>query len=289
MSKFDYLTIGVVTKDLVEDGWTVGGTVSFAGRMAQALSCRTAVVTTAEADFDFARWLPELTVWNVPAFSTTTFSNIYTPTGRIQIIHAVAENINKSDIPSELLDTPIVHLGPLVREVDPAIIDLFPDQLVGVTPQGWMRRWREDGHVFAREWAKAEATLPKADAVILSEEDLLNDQMLTQYRTWSKLLVLTQGEKGCIVFWGDEMRQIPAPMVKANSLTGAGDIFAAAFLVQLHRNQGDAWGAAEFANNIASTAISAGNLDEKVMAVRNYMNEIGDWRLEIPQSPISNL
>ena len=61
MKPFDYLTIGVVTRDLTPDGWTIGGTVSFSGQTAVALGCRTAIVTRATADFDFEAGRPPST------------------------------------------------------------------------------------------------------------------------------------------------------------------------------------------------------------------------------------
>jgi sugar/nucleoside kinase (ribokinase family) len=151
------------------------------------------------------------------------------------------------------------------------MIELFSNSLVGLTPQGWLRRWNDDGVVYARAWEAAERMLPQVAAVILSYEDLLDDAMLDQYRQWSRLLIMTQGIKGCTVFLGDEVRQIPAPPVAQVEPTGAGDIFAAAFLYRLFQTDGNPWEAARFANKIAAHSVTQVGLEAKLEAIRQVI------------------
>ena len=54
-------------------------------------------------------------------------------------MRAVARDIDNALVPDAWKRARIVHLGPLVQEVNSNVVDLFPDALVGVTPQGWMR------------------------------------------------------------------------------------------------------------------------------------------------------
>ena len=267
----DYLVIGHITADLTPTGTLVGGTVAYSGRTAQALGCDTAVLSSAAADYDWEKALPDIQVKSIPAEHTSTFENIYTANGRRQILHHVAAPILKANVPADWQRAAIVHLGPLTNEVDPDIVDIFSNSLVGMTPQGWLRRWDEDGVVFARAWAAAERILPQAAAVILSYEDLLDDEMLEQYRQWSRLLVMTRGVQGCTVFLGDEVRQIPAPSVKQVEPTGAGDIFAAAFLYRLYQTDGNPWEAARFANKIASQSVTQTGLDAKLEAIKQVI------------------
>lgn len=273
VNKIDYLLIGHITRDVTPEGDLVGGTVSFAGRTGHALGCQTAVLTSCQPDYEGLDKLADLAVTVVPAANTTTFENVYTENGRIQTIHAVANPINEAHLPADWTNPAVVHLGPLTNEVDPAIIHQFPNSIVGMTPQGWMRRWTEDGTVYARDWPEAAHYLPLADAVILSEEDLLDEEMLPRYRQASKLLILTENVRGCTVFAGTEVRHIAAPSVAEVEPTGAGDIFAAAFLTRYWQNGRNPWQAAEFANIVAAHSVTQVGLDAKIRFIQKTIQE----------------
>jgi sugar/nucleoside kinase (ribokinase family) len=267
MEQLDYLVIGHVTCDLTPDGKQVGGTVSFSGRTAQALGCRTAVLTSAAPDYDLSQAMAGVTIQRKPAAATSTFENIYTPEGRVQMLHNRAEPLMANDVPPEWQRTPIVHLAPLTDEVEAGLVHTFSNSLIGVTPQGWMRRWDENGRVYAREWPEAEQVLPYVAAVILSEEDLPSLETLKQFLSLSRLLVLTQGKRGCTVYFGDEIRQIPAPQVTEVEPTGAGDVFAAAFLVRLYQTGGNPWEAARYANEFAAQSVTQVGFEAKIEQV----------------------
>ncbi len=260
----DYLVIGHVSQDVVPGGYKVGGTAAYSGRTAHMLGCRTAVVTSTAPDYDLAPALPGIDVHRVPAAQSTIFDNVYTANGRIQTLHGVATILTAAHIPAAWRRAAIVHLGPVANEIDPDMIQLFSNSLVGLTPQGWMRRWDGNGHVFAQDWEAAATVLPLAAAVVISEEDLLHDDMLDQYRQWSRLLVLTSGRLGCTVFLGDEVRKIPAPVVHEVEFTGAGDIFAAAYFIRLGQTGGNPWEAARYANEIAAQSVTQPDLESKM-------------------------
>lgn len=275
---FDYLVIGHVVRDLTPTGYEIGGTAAYAGITANALGCATAIVTSVGPDLDVAQCLPDVAVHNIPAAQSTTFENIYTPQARRQKIHGVAERIGLPSIPAAWRQTPIVHLGPVADEVDPELLCAFPDSLIGLTPQGWLRHWDEAGNVYPCAWEKAAAMLPLAHVVTLSEEDLLQPAMLEQYRRRARLLILTRGEQGCTVYWGGEARDFPAPVVSVGSLTGAGDIFAAAFhlyLWQVRRTDPVAapWDAARYAVQVASYAVTQPDLTAKARLIAHLAAE----------------
>lgn len=273
VNKIDYLLIGHITRDVTPEGDLVGGTVSFAGRIGHALGCQTAVLTSCQPNYTGLQELAGLKVEVIPSKSTTTFENVYTKNGRSQTIHAIAAPINVSDLPAKWTNPAVVHLGPLTNEVDPAIIHQFPNSIIGLTPQGWMRRWTKDGTVYARDWPEAAIYLPLADVVILSEEDLLDEEMLPRYRQSSKLLILTENARGCTVFVGDTVRRIAAPAVEEIEPTGAGDIFAAAFLTRYWQNGRNPWQAAEFANIVAAHSVTQVGLNAKIKLIQKTIQE----------------
>ncbi|MEJ2752862.1 MAG: carbohydrate kinase family protein [Chloroflexota bacterium] len=99
--------------------------------------------------------------------------------------------------------------------------------------------------------------------------------MLNEFRRYSKVLVMTQGPAGSIVYFGDEARSFPAPRVNAVDLTGAGDIYATAFLVRLYQTGGDPWEAGRFGNEIAARSVTATGLSNKMQAIQGYMSHKG--------------
>ncbi len=273
MEAIDYLVIGHLSRDVVSTGFVVGGTVAYAGRAAQAIGANVAILTSTVSDEPGIAALPSIQVCSIEAKVSTTFENVYTENGRLQILHDVAEPITSAHVPSTWTQPSIVHFGPLANEIDPPIVHQFSNSIIGMTPQGWMRRWDENGHVYAQEWEQAAEILPLATAVIISTEDLLNDEMLGQYKKWSKLLVLTQGPKGCTVFCDDETHHIPVPEVTEVEPTGAGDIFAAAFLLKYQQTDGDYCQAAAFANEIAAQSVTQPGLDAKMACIEQFLSE----------------
>lgn len=252
----DYLIIGHVTQDLLPGGgFTIGGTATFATRTALALGCRTGVVTSAAPDFDLTIPLSGSEVTRLPAAATTTFENIYTPSGREQFVHAVAATLGPDAVPPRWRRPDIVHLAPLVNECAPALVEAFPGALVGVTPQGWMRTWDHSGRVHASAWSGAADLLPSIDAVVLSHDDAGGDEaLIARLARLAPILVVTLGAQGCRVYAGGEERHVPVESLPEVDPTGAGDIFAAAFFVRL-RQSGDPWAAARFANRLAALSV----------------------------------
>ena len=261
--ELDYLVIGHVTRDLINGDFAVGGTVSYSARTALALGCRVGIVTSASPDLDLDQVLDGVLVTRFSAPTTTTFKNTYTPSGRRQVLHSLAETLTPEMLPSHWKVAPgsgIIHVGPIARECDSALADAFGDAFVGVTPQGWMRRWDQSGHVSDCLWEEAEPWLARADAVVLSDEDVCGDESLvSQYASRTRLLVVTHGTTGSTVYTQGQIRSFSAPSMPEVDPTGAGDIFAAAFFVALQRC-GDAWTAARFANCIAARSVTRAGL-----------------------------
>lgn len=267
----DFLVVGHVCYDLTPRGRVVGGTAAYSAAVAQALGCRTGMVTSAAADEAWRRDLPGIAIRLVEAPVMTIFENIYLPEGRNQVIHAVAGQLTAGHVPPLWTRSPMVLLGPIAAEVDPAIIDLFPDSLIGVAPQGWMRRWDERGRVRQVPWTDAAGVLPLSAVAFMSREDLVGPESVDAYAELANILVITDGANGCAVYFNGEQRSFPAPKVKAVDATGAGDVFAAAYLTRLRQTDGDLWEAAVFANRVASLAVTRQGLQAKVEAIHNML------------------
>lgn len=282
MVELDYVVIGHTTRDLKKHAFTVGGTATYAARTARRLGYQVGVITSADADLNLSKFLGDALVARSPAAKTTTFENVYADGRREQVVHATAGTLVPAVVPEDWRAA-IVHIGPVARECDPALVDAFEGAFVGVTPQGWMRQWDGRGRVSRRPWREAEQVLPRADAVVLSEEDIGGDRSLAaEYAAQTRILVLTQGAAGCVVYAGGEIRHFAPPTVGEVDSTGAGDVFAASFFSALYCGH-DPWAAARFANCIAARSVTRPGLSgtptrEEVARCRQAAlgDEVGD-------------
>ena len=251
-----YLVVGHVSRDLAADGASrAGGTATYSALTARRLGLRVGVVTSGNSEVPFFADEPSIAVHCQLAEHTTTFENVYSPAGRRQYIHALAGWLSAADLPPGWKGASIVHLGPVAQEVDPGLAGIFPNALLGVTPQGWLRRWDQQGLVSPAEWEHASRVLRLADVVVLSLADIGGDRgRLDFYTSLARLLVLTVGQDGAFVYCQGREHHVPAYVVTEVDPTGAGDVFAAAYLVRLHET-GDAIEAARFANCAASFVV----------------------------------
>ncbi|BCX04909.1 MAG: ribokinase [Candidatus Roseilinea sp.] len=254
----DYLAIGHVTEDVWRDGSvTPGGTAWFASLAARRIVERVSVLTAAAESYDAEKFLPGIHVHRIPSPVTTQFENIYTSHGRIQYTRPSSVRLEPAHLTDELRQSKIMHLAPVCDEVSPDFaIHAPPDTFIGVTPQGWLRRWDGTGRVYAKPWDAAPQVLARADATVISIDDVAGDWKLAL--TWAaqaRLFVVTLSAEGCIVFLEGRPYHVPAPQVEEVDPTGAGDIFAATLFISLQRGW-DPLQAAAFANCVAAQSVT---------------------------------
>lgn len=254
----DFLVIGHIVLDVVEGGYRLGGTAAYASLTAQRLGLRAAVLTRTGPDVEPAAALPGVQVLSLPSPCTTTFQNTYTEHGRVQHLLAVALPIPLDSLPQEWRNAPIVLLGPLDQEVDDSMAAAFPSALVGLSPQGWMRRWDTNGRVWPQEWDGG-AALDHAQAMALAEDDLPRRELPTGWRSRPPILALTRGREGSRLRHNGRWYAVPAYPAREVDPTGAGDVFVAAYLVRYHET-GDALAAALFASCAAGLSVEAPGL-----------------------------
>ncbi len=256
MTQPDFLVVGHITKDIKPDGYTLGGTVTYAAVAAQRLGVKAAIVTSASDDLDLSP-LDGIAIHRVPAAHTSTFENIYSGGHRVQYLRAVAAKLDCNDVPPDWRSAPTVLLGPLTQEVDPNIVDCFRKSIIGVTPQGWMRAWDAEGRVSFTPWASAGKVLSRANALIYSIEDVHSDlAFIEMLGRLARIMIVTEGAEGANLYQGGDRTHFPAYPAGEVDPTGAGDVFAAAFLIRLQET-GDPAQAMMFAAATAAFAVEA--------------------------------
>lgn len=256
----DYLLLGHITQDITPQGTHAGGAVAFAGLTAHALGMQVGIVTSWGEEGDPAIF-KNLHIANQRSEHSTTFENIYTPTGRVQKVHHLAPVIDFYHVPESWRETRIVHLAPVAQEIPPNIVRSFSHSDIYLSLQGWLRGWDQQGNVSWQEWPEAGYILQQVNAAVVSEEDVQNRrELIYQMAASVPILAVTKGSRGADIYAEGNITSIPAPETIEIDPTGAGDIFAAVFFSQL-THYGDPIKAAELAVQIASDSVKRTGLD----------------------------
>ncbi len=257
----DYLVIGHITQDLALDGPRLGGTATFSALTARALGRRVGVMTSASEKTSLKAF-NGIPIISIPSEHTTTFENIYdSKDGRRQILHHQAAPISFDLVPEVWRKASIIHLGPVAQELDFELPKILSPSLLGVTPQGWMRIWNDDGDIVPCKWQNAEQVLSRAGAVVISREDVGGDEELIEAMAHqTRILAVTEAEAGAVLYWNGDRRRFRAPEVEEVDATGAGDIFATAFFIRLFATR-DPWEAARFATLLSARSVTRVGLE----------------------------
>jgi len=218
-----------------------------------------AIVTSVAPDTDLGPVLRGIPAHVVPSSESTTFNNIYSTSGRRQILEGVAGRITPSDIPECWRGASLVLLSPLANEVDYALATFFPGATVAVSMQGWLRSWDAQGHVTPRYWDGREV-LPHVNAAVVSMEDIATPQLIDLWAEMTPVLIVTLAREGAKLHSNGRWHNIEPFPAKDVDATGAGDVFAAAYLVKYGETL-DPLESARFASCVAGLSIESEGLD----------------------------
>lgn len=205
-----------------------GGSALYAAICARELGAEVRVVTSHGPDFVGSAWLHGVSVEVVPAAQTTSFENVYDPlTGRRQGRQiAMASPLGRPTV-----DGDVVFVCPVAGEAQP-----IRGAAVGL--QGWLREPDAFGLVHLLPLAEAHI-FAGCRAAFVSAEDLGEDlrRVLPLLREVLPLLVVTHGAAGADLHLGPVTHHIaPCPAAEVDP-TGAGDVFATAFLLAMARGE----------------------------------------------------
>lgn len=281
-----FLAVGHVTWDLLLGEVVLGGTATYASLTAEKLGWDAGALTAAGPDFDAARDLPSVACFARASPATTRFQNSYEPDGtRRQVLSARAADIDVSPLPPEWRRPEVLLLGPVAGEVGPRAALAFEAEVVGAMAQGWLRAFDPSGNVEPAEWRDPGADLSGVHVLFLSEHDLPGaDRRARDLLEFVPVVALTRGWRGVTLITRDATADVPTLPRAEVDPTGAGDVFAASFLVRYHECS-DPEEAAAFAACAASCAVegvgtsSLGDRYEVVrrLALRERLIEEGEW------------
>jgi sugar/nucleoside kinase (ribokinase family) len=259
------LVCGHATLDRVGGALVPGGSAYYAAHALAALGARVRVFTAAAEDLPAgalrgdAAALGPIDAEILPAPATTTFENVYGVGGRrAQSVLAAAPALDAARLPAAWREADLLFLAPVLGEVDPAtFLAAVRARVVGLGVQGLVRAVRADGTVAPRRWEPRAGALAGVTAAILGEDEAAGQpDLVDRLAREVPIVVFTRGPRGCDVIVGGRVRRVGIHPAREIDPTGAGDVFAAAFLLALVRGA-DPVGAARLGAGAASIVVEA--------------------------------
>ena len=251
----DFLTVGHLAWDVTASGRTLGGTAAYASVTALRMGLRPALLTSTGPDLDAASALQGVSVHSVPASATTVFRNRYHHGARTQSVETTASLLSARDIPRDFRASPLVLLGPLLGELGGDLVRAFPKATIVASLQGWLRRRSSDGSIKPMSWG-GDCILPFADAAVVSKDDLEDVAAVAGWSEMTRVLIVTEGAAGARVMLEGREHRIAAFRAREVDPTGAGDVFAAAYLIR-YGETSDPLESARFAACAAAFSVEA--------------------------------
>lgn len=279
----DFIVAGHITLDKFNGEYLPGGS-AYSALTAARLGRRVGLITSFGPDLNSPPELEEVQILAIPSPQSTVFVNVYREGRREQQSTSIAGRLHAKDMPTSWHAASAVHLAPMLGEVGPDFLDAFPKARMLASPQGWLRCLGPAGRVFPASWNWADQAISRLDGMVVSSEDLAGDEeTIARWVAKIPCLVLTEGERGSHVYFDSKQWYIPAYFTeKVVDPTGAGDAFAAAFLVKWSEGASP-YQAARFANIVASLVVEGKGLagvpilaqvEERL--ARSRLEEIGD-------------
>ncbi len=258
MSAPDFVAVGHITLDHFGETVRPGGAALYAAVVAARLGLSAGILTSAGGDYPLDAIPPNIEVVVAPAPTSTVFEHAVAPSGRTMRVPSRARPLTPADLPEDWDDAGLVLLAPVMDEVDPAFVTAFSGVgSIAAAAQGWLRRAGIADAVLPQAWTPPSFLLSAVQAIFVSDEDVSGHE--TEAAQWFQRLpigVVTAGRQGAILYVNGERYHVPPFPARERDATGAGDVFAATFLIQ-YQSDGDAWQAAAAASCAAGLSVQA--------------------------------
>lgn len=246
----DTVVVGHVTVDVnvfphgvIEN--ILGGAPTYAGFALNSLGEEVGIVSKIGKDFPehfpplFSRL--GLNTEGILATSgkTTKFENKYTEEGdREQTCKEVADSISPKDLPQAYLNAQAFYISPVANEVSPDTLSKISETgtIAMLDPQGIFRDISDSGEISLKKPKDLQDYLSNIDIVKVGKDELQTfdqpeeDILKNLVEMGPEIAILTLGDEGCKVLSDGEISHIESLPVEERDLTGAGDVFGAAFL-----------------------------------------------------------
>jgi len=242
-----------------------GGSAYFCAKTLENLGIIPTIVARYGKDFP-KKYLAKSIFYPLKASDDKTlfFRNLYTKNGnRYQWIknQQYAEPIPMEEIPQDIIQNKeIIIVAPLINNITSKQINriccYYSDRIKILLPQGLYRKVTKGGSILHQNWSQAEEIIPLFDIIIFSNKDYYKANKLA--KNWSRkgaVVIVTKSGQGCNVYQRGQIFLIKArQVIKIVNLSGAGDIFAAAFAYDYYKSR-KAIDSAIFANAVSAYSL----------------------------------
>jgi len=257
----EVLIIGHITRDKLRNGYRLGGTAAYSAVVAKRMGARVALFTSGSEGLALDI-LDGIQILVQPGTRTTTFKNEYTSNSRVQTLTDRASDLELELLPSEWKQAKIVHLAPVASEIPLTAGQAFPDSGLAYTLQGWLRRWDRTGRVSAGSLPPGAIPEGQSTAAFLSLEDLgFNRNGLAAITSRFPLVILTLASEGAELHQAGTVQHIAPISVREKDPTGAGDIFAAVFMIAWLLWRKSPLNSARLANALAAASVAGEGIE----------------------------
>jgi sugar/nucleoside kinase (ribokinase family) len=237
--------IGHISADILPDGTAVlGGTALYSALAAATFGWRVGVLTRGKYGFnlngleipplEFGHERIQVVVQD--AEWPTCFVNEYWAAGRrTQQIPRWAGPIDLRGLPPSWQSARVIHLGPIAQEIDVRQSAGLNPRVLGATPQGWMRDWPRGpgGRVQPIHLRLPGEFVSQLDGIVVNDEEFSYSRDTVEAVGKDGYGVVTFGENGARLYSPRGQTTVPSFKVPVVDLTGAGDVFTAAFFYRI--------------------------------------------------------
>ena len=259
--------VGHICADILPDGTAVlGGTALYSALAAASLGWRTGILTRGRYGYSLdGLEIPPLAIGNdkiqivvQDAEWPTCFVNEYDATGRrTQQIKRWAGPIDLRGMPPSWSTARVMHFGPIAQEIEVRQSTGINPGFLGITPQGWMRDWPRatGGRVQAVHLRLPAEFVSQVDGIVVNDEEFFTSRDTVEAIGKDGYAVVTIGEGGAKLTYPGGHVSSPGFKVPVVDLTGAGDVFSAAFFYRIADKSVAPRDALQFANAAAGLMI----------------------------------
>jgi sugar/nucleoside kinase (ribokinase family) len=263
MKTFDIVTVGHFAVDHIQSrrlGTTkkmLGGSPAYVSMAARKLDACVGVVSKVGDDFP-QEYIKLLSSKKVDLFgvkktkngSTTSFVLRYMNGNRQLLLKSHAPPILTEDV-SLAFKAKAIHVAPIAGEISCEVIEELCKRTdtLSLDPQGFLRTFDAKGRVNLKKWADRrileqvdvfKSSLHEIRKIASSKSLEVSMKKIQDFGV--KIVIVTLGSKGAALLFDKTLYRIPVIQPKEQiDLTGAGDVFAGAFLAEFINKRELVW------------------------------------------------
>ncbi len=250
---FDVIVLGHVSIDHIitpgeREKILPGGAAAAVATSAALAGAKVGLVTKVGEDFP-EEWLEKLSsildirgVQVLPG-KTIQIYMIYHEDGSVDapVEMGVAQEMGETPIPEEYLDSRVFHIAPIPPEEQLKALKRLEGRRISLDfNPTYMEDYRTKKDLMREIVSRVDVLFPnEREALTITEAETVVDAAEILHEWGAKLVVITRGERGVLLYDGDfrEFEALPIDKEEIVDPTGAGDAFAGGFLAGYSRGK----------------------------------------------------